>query len=100
MCKMKCRRGGNYCREGMSVELFCSRSDGYGAVIDKACFALSLVKKEQKFSLFTTTGALIVDDGNWTLGDYLQKLHKSDARFEIGELSGDDLPSTSVCMQV
>ena len=52
-------------------------------------------KEEQKFS-FTYNGALIVDNGNWTLGEYLKKFHKSDVTLE----SSDDLPSTSVCMQV
>ena len=40
--------------------------------------------------MFTTNGARIVED-DWTLGSYLQKLHKSDARFGIGELSSGDL---------
>ena len=57
------------------------------------CFALCITKEEQTFSLFTTNGARIVEKDDWTLGDCLHKLHKSDARFGIGELSSDDLPS-------
>ena len=72
---MKRNRGGNYSREGMSVEVFCSRSDTYETIIDKACFALYITKEEQTFSLFTTNGARIVEKDDWTLGSYLQKLH-------------------------
>ena len=94
---MKCKCGGSYCRDGMSVEVFCSRSDSYVTIIDKACIALDIERKEQKFSLFTVNGARIIEDDEWTLGDYLQRLHKSDARIGLGELH-DDSPSTSVCV--
>ena len=57
-------------------------------------------KEEQTFSLFTANGARIVEQDDCILADYLQKLHKSDAHFGIGELSSDDLPFTSICVSI
>lgn len=41
-------------------------------------------KKGQVIALFTLSGALISNDGDWTLLAYFEKTHKSDARLGIG----------------
>ena len=84
---MKVGRGGGYKRDGKSMELFappdCSHSDLLELARDN--FRLSSINDlQQKLVLFTLSGAVIVADEKWTLGSYLKKIKKSEAKLGIG----------------
>ena len=86
MCKMRIGRAGSYIRDGLSVEIVADTMDSYKELLDRACdvFHLSASKDEMVPHIFTTSGSMIIDSGNWTLGDYLKCTKKSEAKLGIG----------------
>ena len=85
MCKMKIGRSGSFVRDGMSIEVTASTSDDRHQLISRgrSAFNLSLSKHGDILGLFTMSGAMIIDE-EWSLGDYMKRNKKGDAKLGIG----------------
>lgn len=86
MCKMKQGRSGGYVRDGVSVELIANASNTYDDILEQArkTFHLKLTSNIKVLRLFTLSGAVIPSSEEWSLGSYLKKSHRSEARIGIG----------------
>lgn len=86
MCKMKTGRSGSYVRDGMSIEIVADSMDSYKELIDRGCavFHLPNSKDGMIVNIFTMSGSMIIDSGDWTPGEYLKRTKKSEAKLGIG----------------
>ena len=85
MCRMKIGGLGAYVRDGMSVEILVEESCSRDQLLERGreVFKLEESFHGQILSLFTMTGAAIVDE-KWRLSDYIKRLKKSEAKLGIG----------------
>ena len=86
MCKMKQGRSGGYVRDGVSVEMMASSSNTHSDILEQArkTFGFSSEMDMKVLKLFTLSGAVIPASDDWSLGSYLKKSHRSEARIGIG----------------
>ena len=85
MFKMKRGKKGSYVRDGMAVEVVAQSSDTYDQMVQHGRTAINLKDKSgMKLCIFTMAGAMIPSGCEWTLGEYLKRIKKSDAKIGIG----------------
>lgn len=85
MCKMRRSKTGSYVRDGMSVEVIANSLDDYQELMDRGLSALDFGPVHgMVFKLFTVSGAMLPDSSSWTLGEYLKRVKKGEAKLGIG----------------
>lgn len=89
MCKMKKSKTGTYVRDGMSVEVVAKTTDSHTEMLAHGVTALNLdiqPPPESCVGLFTMSGSLIPSAKEWTLGEYLRRIKKNEAKMGIAYL--------------
>lgn len=82
---MKKNKARNFARDcdHTSVETLISRNDGYQETLKKCADSLHLPSGDRVFILLSSGGAVISSSSEWSLGNYMRRLHRgpSSARF-------------------
>ena len=84
---MKKGKTGTYARDGMAVEVMATSCDSYEELIHYGQSSFKFdppTKKALKLALFTMSGTMIPKSGDWTLGEYVKRIKKSEAKIGIG----------------
>lgn len=92
------RKGQCYVKNSTPIETSLNRSATYGEVLQHCSEALSY--NEGQISLFTVGGAIIKEDSSWTLGRYMQRVHKGSIKLGVGTLDFQvTVCSMELCVQ-
>ena len=91
-CKMETNARGVYKRCSSFIEVALKKSDLYNEVVSKVFDTLKLDGEVLEFCLVRLSGAVVPDENIsfgkisslWTIGRYLNKLHTSADRLQLG----------------
>ena len=95
-CRMSLNKNGVYKRVSPFYEVPVKKSDMYSDVLSKALLALKMdANNLDNFVLVRLSGSIVPDDNIqfgkgsnvWTLGRYLNKLHTSPEKLQLGVAS-------------
>lgn len=82
-------RGQSFVKDGTPAEISIKRCASYKHVVKKCIEAVWRGGDPTNVCLFTSGGAIIMEDDGWSLQNYMHRLHKGTIKFGIAAVVTD-----------